>query len=103
MCCDGNNPVVRRVPFLDGRVASPYVLCRIFTRLKNLADGRATVFITHRPANTRLAQTGIFFELYNLQEDRQSETGPACACRRSGPGREVDGLHLPGALLGSDG
>ncbi len=66
---------------------------RVFTRLKNLADGRATVFITHRLANTRLADrivvldqgriaqtgtfdelvgagTGIFFELYKLQEDR---------------------------------
>jgi ATP-binding cassette subfamily B protein len=66
---------------------------RIFTRLKALADGRATLFITHRLANTRLADriivldqgriaetgtfdelvsqgaTSIFFEMLKLQED----------------------------------
>jgi ATP-binding cassette subfamily B protein len=65
---------------------------RIYTRLKDLAAGRATVFITHRLANTRLAdriivldqgrisemgtyeelidQAGGFFEMLKLQEDR---------------------------------
>ncbi|WP_053726645.1 ABC transporter ATP-binding protein [Streptomyces sp. WM6378] len=67
---------------------------RIYTRLKTLAAGRATVFITHRLANTRLADriivldqgrvaetgtyddlvsrgaTSIFFEMLKLQEDR---------------------------------
>ncbi|MFB7955841.1 ABC transporter ATP-binding protein [Streptomyces sp. NPDC056045] len=65
---------------------------RIYTRLKALAAGRATVFITHRLANTRLAdriivldqgrisetgtydelieQAGGFFEMLKLQEDR---------------------------------
>ncbi|MFH9111306.1 ATP-binding cassette domain-containing protein [Streptomyces albus] len=67
---------------------------RIYTRLKALADGRATVFITHRLANTRLADriivldrgriaemgtfdelvsqgaTSIFFEMLKLQQDR---------------------------------
>jgi ATP-binding cassette subfamily B protein len=65
---------------------------RVYTRLKALAAGRATVFITHRLANTRLAdriivldrgriseigtydelieQTGGFFEMVKLQEDR---------------------------------
>jgi ATP-binding cassette subfamily B protein len=66
----------------------------IYTRLKALAAGRATMFITHRLANTRLADriivldhgriaetgafdelvsqggTSIFFELLKLQEDR---------------------------------
>lgn len=65
---------------------------RIYTRLKDLAEGRATVFITHRLANTRLAdriivldqgrvsetgtydelieQAGGFFDMLKLQEDR---------------------------------
>lgn len=65
---------------------------RIYTRLKALAAGRATVFITHRLANTRLADRiivlahgrlaemgtyeelvdggGDFFEMLKLQEDR---------------------------------
>jgi ATP-binding cassette subfamily B protein len=65
---------------------------RIYTRLKALAAGRTTVFITHRLANTRLAdriivlnkgrisemgtyqelieQAGGFFEMLTLQEDR---------------------------------
>ncbi|MEV7384311.1 ATP-binding cassette domain-containing protein [Streptomyces lydicus] len=64
---------------------------RIFTRLRNLAAGRATIFITHRLANTRLADRiivlnrgrieqmgtydelahqGLFHELLKLQEDR---------------------------------
>ncbi|MFJ8852327.1 ABC transporter ATP-binding protein [Streptomyces sp. NPDC102437] len=65
---------------------------RIYTRLKALAAGRATLFITHRLANTRLAdriivldqgriaeagtydeliaQAGGFFEMLKLQEDR---------------------------------
>ncbi|MGW2592368.1 ABC transporter ATP-binding protein [Streptomyces sp. NPDC001515] len=65
---------------------------RIYTRLKALAAGRATVFITHRLANTRLAdriivldrgrisetgtydeliaKAGGFFEMLKLQEDR---------------------------------
>ncbi|MET9290614.1 ATP-binding cassette domain-containing protein [Streptomyces sp. NPDC003077] len=65
---------------------------RIYTRLKALAAGRATVFITHRLANTRLAdrivvldrgrvsemgtyeelmdQAGSFSEMVKLQENR---------------------------------
>ncbi|MFD0447261.1 MULTISPECIES: ATP-binding cassette domain-containing protein [Streptomyces violaceusniger group] len=67
---------------------------RIYTRLRALAEGRATVFVTHRLANTRLADriivldhgriaetgtfddlvsrgaTSIFFEMLKLQEDR---------------------------------
>ncbi|AGP53782.1 ATP-binding cassette domain-containing protein [Streptomyces rapamycinicus] len=67
---------------------------RIYTRLRVLAEGRATVFVTHRLANTRLADriivldrgriaetgtfdelvdrgaTSIFFEMLKLQEDR---------------------------------
>ncbi|WP_223865194.1 ATP-binding cassette domain-containing protein [Streptomyces sp. 5-10] len=66
----------------------------IYTRLMALAEGRATVFVTHRLANTRLADriivldqgriaetgtfddlvsrgaTSIFFEMLKLQEDR---------------------------------
>jgi ATP-binding cassette subfamily B protein len=64
----------------------------VYTRLKELAEGRATVFITHRLASTRLAdriivlhhgrisemgtydelinQAGGFFEMLKLQEDR---------------------------------
>ncbi|WP_240152283.1 ATP-binding cassette domain-containing protein [Streptomyces mobaraensis] len=66
---------------------------RIYNRLKTLATGRATVFITHRLANARLAdriivlsqgrisevgtydelikQAGDFFEMLKLQEDRE--------------------------------
>ncbi|MFI8930661.1 ABC transporter ATP-binding protein [Streptomyces sp. NPDC053474] len=66
---------------------------RIYTRLRALAAGRATVFVTHRLANTRLAdriivlnqgriaeagtydelisQAGEFFEMVKLQEDRR--------------------------------
>lgn len=64
---------------------------RIFTRLRSLAAGRATIFITHRLANTRLAdrivvlsegrieqmgtydelaRQGLFQELLELQEER---------------------------------
>ncbi|WP_446461085.1 ATP-binding cassette domain-containing protein [Streptomyces sp. BRA346] len=64
---------------------------RIYTRLRALAEGRATVFITHRLANTRLADRivvlhqgrieqmgtydelahqGLFHELLKLQEDQ---------------------------------
>ncbi|MCC3767662.1 ATP-binding cassette domain-containing protein [Streptomyces sp. UNOC14_S4] len=63
---------------------------RVLSRLRDLADGRAALFITHRLANTRLADRiivldqgriveagtfdelidlgGLFFELYKLQE-----------------------------------
>ncbi|MEU2243797.1 hypothetical protein ABZ572_30790 [Streptomyces sp. NPDC018338] len=43
---------------------------RIFTRLKNLAAGRATLFITHRLANARLADRIVV-----LEADRIIETG----------------------------
>ncbi|MEV3871962.1 ATP-binding cassette domain-containing protein [Streptomyces sp. NPDC049906] len=67
---------------------------RVYTRLKHLAAGRTTVFITHRLANTRLADriivldqgrvaemgtfdeltsrgaSSIFFEMLRLQQDR---------------------------------
>ncbi|MGW1433550.1 ABC transporter ATP-binding protein [Streptomyces sp. NPDC002431] len=43
---------------------------RIYTRLRALADGRATIFITHRLANTRLADRIIV-----LDRGRVSETG----------------------------
>ncbi|MEV4741612.1 ATP-binding cassette domain-containing protein [Streptomyces sp. NPDC049555] len=76
---------------------------RVFTQLKNLAEGQATVFVTHRLANTRLADriivlehgrivqagtfdelvglgSGPFFELYKLQED-----GGTCVSAESPP------------------
>ncbi|MFD3355403.1 ATP-binding cassette domain-containing protein [Streptomyces fradiae] len=66
---------------------------RIFTRLRELASGRTTIFITHRLVNTKLADriyvldqgrivqsgtfdelvsegTGLFHEMLKLQEDR---------------------------------
>ncbi|WP_206307150.1 hypothetical protein [Streptomyces sp. F001] len=43
---------------------------RIYTRLKALAAGRPTVFITHRLANTRLADRIAF-----LDQGRISEVG----------------------------
>ncbi|MEV0281709.1 ATP-binding cassette domain-containing protein [Streptomyces sp. NPDC050610] len=44
---------------------------RIYTRLRALAEGRATVFVTHRLANTRLADRIIV-----LDRGRIAETGP---------------------------
>ncbi|MFJ9434736.1 hypothetical protein ACIRQY_34505 [Streptomyces sp. NPDC101490] len=41
---------------------------RIFTRLKNLAAGRATLFITHRLANARLADRIVVLHAGNVIE-----------------------------------